>query len=77
MKLKRKEGDEFGVNGIHSDIGKKYTNDEFKGRVLEFIRNHELAHVKMENDIELNKQMLWLATGGFTVILLSKQIGLW
>jgi len=69
--------DEYGMNGKHEPIGARYTENQFKGRVLEWMRTHEMSHTKLEATVENNKKMVYYGMGGIGVILFAKQLGLW
>lgn len=69
--------DEFGMNGRHDEIGSRYTDNQFKGRVLEFIRNHEKLHVTLENDVGNNQKTIFYVMGGLSLALITKQFGFW
>lgn len=64
------ERDKYGVNGEHEPVGAMYTNNQFKGRVLEFIRLHEKSHKKLDRTVDLNQKAIWVAYGAFVLTLI-------
>jgi len=63
------EEDEYGVNGRHENIGARYSDKQFKGRMLEFVRNHEDSHKKLEGTVDLNQKAIWIAYGAVAVAI--------
>ena len=78
---------EYGINGHHEVIGAAISDNQFEGRMLEFVRMHEESHkalaLRLDNHaarINSNEKAIWGGGGmltALTVLVLTKQIGLW
>jgi len=44
--------DSYGINGKHEEVGSRYSDDQFKGRVLEALRNLEKSHDEARLDFK-------------------------
>ena len=44
--------DEYGINGKHAEIGDRYSTAQFKGRVIECLRNMENNHNELKGEFK-------------------------
>jgi len=66
--------EDYDLNGGHRLLGKAIDNAEFKGFVVAKISDIEKVIGKLEPRVSRNEKILYLATGGFAVVLIAIQV---